>query len=416
MMAHLDLVSFVPKKSYLTVTAQHNNTQQQAASSALAFGKTTFKISIFRTTLYRTFGFIFEQQQSMWNWSVVFYCVALWQALWLTSANDMQGKVHNNISSHGTHVHRFKILKSHKKVIVVFNLFLYTVRPNWKEFARELLVDLNKNGLAVAADEIHVAISADNPTNHTNCGAAVKKNSKGIWPFSKKTKKKFVQCDVYTDKPSAALITEATEMILEQIPNAIITVTVDNLFEFPGLNVMWNRANAIANKHEAERTLFLLFHPKGIFHQENQNEQWSLRDISWTRAYTRVIDPWPVILKVFADNPTLNKAGYACGPTGNVWLNYYWVRGSYLQKLIPPVPSTNRYTHEGWLGMLQRSTNAQWPHVHNIEYPFDRGDEKYGDGFRSFQDSSAADCLSLCDPGIPIGKSYEAEEVPWYNP
>jgi len=274
---------------------------------------------------------------------------------------------------------------SEQHVVVVYNCFVYTKRPNWKEYIAEQLGDFVKSGLAIAANEINVVISMDKPNSS--------------WYM-------------HEDAVHVELAKAAVDIVREIIPRAVVELVAENQFEYPGINLMWNKANSL-DKSKAPNTLFLYYHSKGMFNPENKTDPHLLRDQSWLRLQKHVIDPWKQILVKFAENPGLNKAGYAASPAGFIWFNWMWVRGSYLQNVIKPVLTSNRYYYEGWVSMTYPDNTPRLPHVNVVTYADDN--RQGAEAQPKNKPSGPLDCLSLCDADLTIGTYFQQQDIPWHK-
>jgi hypothetical protein len=111
-------------------------------------------------------------------------------------------------------------------------------------------------------------------------------------------------------------------------------VTVNN-FEYPGIKKLHELGSFYPDK------LFLYMHSKGmVFHG--------------TPGRTRVehfllintIKYWKYILNIFKNYNFIDKAGVFPDHTGIIWYNFFWISGSFLKELEPPIITDNRHYYE----------------------------------------------------------------------
>jgi hypothetical protein len=120
-------------------------------------------------------------------------------------------------------------------------------------------------------------------------------------------------------------------------PTTEVTVTTENMFEYPGIFKVWE----VAKINSSTQDLIFYFHSKGITHTKAYEPH--------ARAnYTNLFEI-PRILEVFSTFPTVDKAGYFCSTAGWVWFNFWVARGSYLSTVEEPAMTTRRHYYEDWL-------------------------------------------------------------------
>ena len=149
-----------------------------------------------------------------------------------------------------------------------------------------------------------------------------------------------VLCSEYPDllKMAVKLVEEKLSGFKHPID---IRVTDTNDFEYPGISCLHSLASMLPSD-----TLFIYMHSKGmVFHHLQKRNPTE-------RVLTNDILDWKKYIPLF-DDPTIQKAGLLPTHYGAVWYNFYWVRGSYLKKLSPPIKSRCRYYFEHWVGNNQ---------------------------------------------------------------
>ena len=129
---------------------------------------------------------------------------------------------------------------------------------------------------------------------------------------------------------------EATEMVRNIIIGAEIIETRINRYEFPGLHTLWRWAQ------EEPDNIYLYFHSKGAVRGNG------LRLIEEKKLFSQTIMAWKHIRNIFTDTK-INKIGFAASPSGFFWYNFWWARGSYLNRCSEPQISDNRHDFESWL-------------------------------------------------------------------
>ena len=153
------------------------------------------------------------------------------------------------------------------------------------------------------------------------------------------------------------------------IPKAVISITTQNLFEYPGIRRVWELGQQIPVE-ELNDSLILYFHSKGMFNG-NYSE---VRSGMEPKLFQYVIDPWRNITLAFQNDSSINKAGFLKSKAGFIWYNFWWARASYVQKLVCPIAfdesdEIKRYYYEEWLARLDEW--RFWPRVESIHFPED---------------------------------------------
>jgi hypothetical protein len=171
----------------------------------------------------------------------------------------------------------------------------------------------------------------------------------------------------------------ASALVSRIAPRARVSMFAENLHEYHGIKKAWDVAQHIPQA-AASRHIVLYFHSKGLVFSRQADRNRSSGNVGLTRL---VIKPWRQVLARFGSEPRLNKAGYAASRTGFIWMNWWYVRASYLQKVPVPKVLHPRYRiqFETWLGTTTDADLGKNPMYMNSE-------------LMSFTDAS--DCLSLC--------------------
>jgi hypothetical protein len=162
------------------------------------------------------------------------------------------------------------------------------------------------------------------------------------------------------DSVAARNATLAASKVQEFVPNSKFDIHLENLFEYPALAVLWNRARSLSPE-EAEKTIFLYFHMKGMTSWLGQGSPQSLVHPQCRLLMTNVIGQWRAALAAFDHNiPKVNKAGYIASPGGFIWFNFWFARGTAIQTAEnPQIHPRNRFYYESWLGSSEPH-NEDW--------------------------------------------------------
>ena len=76
------------------------------------------------------------------------------------------------------------------------------------------------------------------------------------------------------------------------------------------------------------------------------------RPLEESQLFNSTVVPWRHIVNVLARNDTVDRVGTFPAPMGWIWVNFFWVRASHVQKLSEPIRTTRRHYYEDWLGRL----------------------------------------------------------------
>lgn len=125
------------------------------------------------------------------------------------------------------------------------------------------------------------------------------------------------------------------------VKDAIISTSYINLYEYPGIHLVWE----LANKYP--ENIFLYFHSKGMSGNINQ------RTMLERLLFQEVIVKWKKILNILGEREKINKIGLAASEQGWMWFNFWWARGSYLINCEEPIITPDRYYYEDWLHRIK---------------------------------------------------------------
>ena len=121
---------------------------------------------------------------------------------------------------------------------------------------------------------------------------------------------------------------------------------VENNFEYPGIKKLHELASNYPDN------LFLYLHTKGmVFHEQTPGRIYSEMVI-----LRNTIKYWRQVYNVFKTDNTIDKAGlFPDRDTGIIWFNFFWIRGSFLKNMKPPIITTWRYYYEVY---IKNNTNC----------------------------------------------------------
>lgn len=145
------------------------------------------------------------------------------------------------------------------------------------------------------------------------------------------------------------------------IPDSIISTSITNQYEYPGIHLLWSLAK------ENKEHIYLYFHSKGMSHMTNQ------RALHERKIFKGVIESWKKVLNIFYTYPHINKIGLNASELGWMWFNFWWARGTYLSECEEPIITERRHYYEDW---LYRKINGTMKS--NVEECYSLSDDKEG--------------------------------------
>lgn len=128
------------------------------------------------------------------------------------------------------------------------------------------------------------------------------------------------------------------EFCLVNFKNCIVECNYNNHHEYSGILKVWE----LGQIHNKSNDIILYFHSKGISrtksYRKNKNENYNL-----------VIGDINLIKEIYTIFPKIDKIGYYSGGIGWIWYNFWYARGSYINKVEKPVKTDRRHYYEDWL-------------------------------------------------------------------
>jgi FkbM family methyltransferase len=132
------------------------------------------------------------------------------------------------------------------------------------------------------------------------------------------------------------LINECKYFISKLFKQIIFSESYINQFEYPGLMLLHNLAK------ENPDEIMLYIHSKGMVF----NNHPSIRSIAEQPTLRATLYNWKQTLSLF-DNKFINKVGVWPSEQGFIWLNFFFVRASYIE--LPPGIHTDRFEYEYYI-------------------------------------------------------------------
>jgi len=119
----------------------------------------------------------------------------------------------------------------------------------------------------------------------------------------------------------------------------------EETFEYHGIHKVWE----LGQTYFAANDIGIYFHSKGLTHATSYKD-WTIKMRGDETLMERVFTPMNKVLEAFALFPDVDKAGALCGSDSRVWLNFMYLRGSYVHHLDKPIVTDRRHYYEDWSG------------------------------------------------------------------
>ena len=121
----------------------------------------------------------------------------------------------------------------------------------------------------------------------------------------------------------------------------------ENNFEYPGIKKLHELGTLYPEK------IFLYMHSKGmVFHGTTGRNYHEMQILRNTIKY------WKYTLNIFKNYPFIDKAGLFPDNSGLIWFNFFWIRGSFLKGIDPPIITNNRYYYEHYIRNKNNENNC----------------------------------------------------------
>lgn len=151
-------------------------------------------------------------------------------------------------------------------------------------------------------------------------------------------------CVIAVDKE----LNKLRELLYKEYTKVEIKYTfVDNVYEYPGLKLLYESAKECCNNNNDNDTVFLYLHTKGMTSGTADRCPHYTRKLMF--KYT--IENYKEYIDVFENNSMVDVGGVIPHKCGFIYFNFFWVRASYISTYcIEPKLTTNRYIWEIWIG------------------------------------------------------------------
>jgi hypothetical protein len=120
--------------------------------------------------------------------------------------------------------------------------------------------------------------------------------------------------------------------------NVIFSQSNDNLFEYPGLKLLYCLSNQ-------SNDIFFYFHSKGMVFNNPGNQR---NDFEKTTLRATLYN-WEQAMEIFKIK-TINKVGLWPSQQGYIWVNFFYIRGGYLTQ--PPIITSDRWWYETYISLF----------------------------------------------------------------
>jgi len=135
------------------------------------------------------------------------------------------------------------------------------------------------------------------------------------------------------------LINECKDFINKiGIERIVYSQSSTNQFEYPGLKLLYDLSQ------QKPENNYLYIHSKGMVY----NNHYSIRSVAEQPSFRVTLYYHQKAMDTFKDNKNVNKIGIWPSDRGYIWLNFFYIRGGYLQS--PPLISDYRYYYEEYIG------------------------------------------------------------------
>lgn len=118
--------------------------------------------------------------------------------------------------------------------------------------------------------------------------------------------------------------------------NLKIIFLYKNEHEYRPLLKLWE----LSKVNNKSTDLFLYFHSKDITRCDECDVSGNLY---------LLIKEFDKIKDIYNTFPTIDKIGFKCSNIGFCWFNFWWTRGSYIDKIEKPLLIERRHYYEDWL-------------------------------------------------------------------
>ena len=142
---------------------------------------------------------------------------------------------------------------------------------------------------------------------------------------------------------------EFIRKVKSKCPNAKIIFFNKDEYEYRGILQVWK----LGQVHNKKNDIILYFHSKGVTRRKQY------RDLN-SKIWTGVIKNIEYIKEIFDIFPSVSKIGAAASTSGFMWWNFWFARGSYINKVEKPKKTNKRHYYEYWLAHSLAPNKAKY--------------------------------------------------------
>jgi len=182
----------------------------------------------------------------------------------------------------------------------------------------------------------------------------------------------------------------------------------EETFEYNGIRAVWEIGQML---HPGRDDIVFYFHSKGLTHYKTWGEyQLSQSDDYQPKLTENILGQVNRTYEVFDLFPEVNKVGPSTSQGGWVWYNFWFVRASYLQRVMEPIQTTRRHYYEDWLARsgLTAQQGKQYHPANRTEGLYM---ESLMDGYSLHADANeregATNLGTYYDPGVKGWGAYD---------
>lgn len=126
----------------------------------------------------------------------------------------------------------------------------------------------------------------------------------------------------------ADLLPAVTSYLRNRFPSAVFSIHEYDRLDSSASHVLWKSSISLS-EFDARNHMFLY---TGFSNNKHILATQVSHDV---HAASSSIWPWKTIAKAFGDDRNIAKAGYACDSSGTLLFHHFWVRASFVTKLLP---------------------------------------------------------------------------------
>lgn len=179
--------------------------------------------------------------------------------------------------------------------------------------------------------------------------------------------------------------TEFKQNVLSIFPNVIIECNYTDEHEYRGILKVWELGQQYTNTND----IILFFHAKDMLHANSYD------DIKNNKYYV-ILKDMEKIKEIFNIFPSIDKVGYFSGGSGWIWYNFWYARGSYINKIEKPIKTDRMHYYEDWLSRKLKYIDTEMDET--IEKPYGHYENTLNNCYGFYCDESFGNIGSYYDP------------------